>query len=156
MKLEGDQNVNEEINILFNSHFYEKDINKILFFFENFYNNNGEKIDFEKTLKLKLNNYKNISNKNPTEITNILNELKEKKIYDYRKDNNKNNYIKMFENLYDKKQAIDFLLSNSTNDIKLLYDKIEPNYRTLSMQDITDTLNCVGFFQELKEKKKFL
>lgn len=59
----------------------------------------------------------------------------------------------MFENLYDKKQAIDFLLSNSTNDIKLLYDKIEPNYRTLSMQDITDTLNCVGFFQELKEKK---
>ena len=54
---------------------------------------------------------------------------------------------------------MDFLYNHNTEDIKILYDKIEPNNKTLQMKDISDTLNCVGFFQELKEKndlKEFL
>ena len=95
--------------------------------------------------------YKNISEKE-VELKTYLEELKEKNIYDYLKqsESNKSNYLKLCCCLYDKKQAYDFLLSQSNEGIKILYDKIEPNSRTISYKDIEDTIRCVGFFNELK------
>ena len=147
MNVGGEKNVDEMVNIMFNSSIYEKDIKSILYFFENFLQDKNEIEELKKK-------YDNLSKKKFSEITKILKELEEKKIYNYTKENckKKSNYIKLFHYLYGKKQAFDFLISHSTDDIKALYEKIEPNYRNLTMKDITDTIDCAGFFQELKEK----
>ena len=88
-------------------------------------------------------------------MKNVLKELKDSGFYDYTKESNnkiKSNYIQLFHYFNGKSQAIDFLYNHSTDDIKHLFDKIQPNNRTISMKEISDTLNCVGIFQELKKK----
>ena len=57
----------------------------------------------------------------------------------------------MFNCLYNKKQAIDFLLSKTTVDIKYLFETIDPNSNTITLKDIIDTQECVGIFNEMKE-----
>ena len=145
--------VSEELNILCNSKIYEKDINSIIYFFKNFQKNDNN-INWKEYLS---ENYNNISDKGPEELKKTLEELIEKKIYDYRleSNNNKSNYIKFFNCLFDKKEAFDFLLSKTSEDIELLYDKIEPNISTITVKDITDTSHCIGFFHDLKKIKEF-
>ena len=147
--IHGPGKKDDEINLLFNSKIYENDLNSMFYFLSYFQKDKSEIIN----LKEKCQNFSGI--KDITEMKGILNELKDKGIYDYTKENNnrnKSNYIKMFHSFFEKKQALDFLYNHNTEDIKILYDKIEPNNKTLQMKDISDTLNCVGFFQELKEK----
>jgi len=139
----------DEINLLFNSKIYENDLNSMFYFLSYFQKDKAEIIN----LKEKCQNFS--GKKDIIEMKGILNELKERGIYDYTKESNnknKSNYIKMFHSFFEKRQALDFLYYHNTEDIKILYDKIEPNNKTLQMKDISDTLNCVGFFQELKEK----
>ena len=90
-------------------------------------------------------------------LKNNLEELKEKKIYNYSNENSskKSNYIRLFNCLYDKKQAYEFLLKHTTEDIKMLNEKLDPNNSTITYKDIQDTLDCVSFFNELKEKDNF-
>ena len=154
MKLNNnsEQIFEEEFNIILNSKSYEKDINSIFYFMNNFQKNYGKE-DLKEFLSLK---YKNLSEQGPEELKTNLKELKEKGIYDYSKENNnKSNYIKFFNCLFDKKQAYDFLLSKTTEEIELLYDKIEPNYGTISLKDINDASHCIGFFHELKKIHDF-
>ena len=137
--------VGDEITIIVNSKKYENDINSLIYFFNNFQKDDDKWNDFFSA------KYKNISEKE-VELKTYLEELKEKNIYDYlnQSESNKSNYLKLCCCLYDKKQAYDFLLSQSNEGIKILYDKIEPNSRTISYKDIEDTIRCVGFFNELK------
>ena len=137
--------IGDEITIIVNSKKYENDINSLIYFFNNFQKDDDKWNDFFSA------KYKNISEKE-VELKTYLEELKEKNIYDYLKqsESNKSNYLKLCCCLYEKKQAYDFLLSQSNEGIKILYDKIEPNSRTISYKDIEDTIRCVGFFNELK------
>ena len=121
---------------------HEQNINSIFYFFENFFNNDKE---WEEYLNIK---YKNLC-KNKKGKKELLIELKEKEIYDYT-NQNKENYIKFFNCLYQKKPAYDFLLNNKTENINLLYNKIEPNNRTISSKEIADTIDCVGLFEKIK------
>ena len=126
--------------LYFNCKIYEEHINSIFDFFSYFHNDDKEWDDY---LCIK---YKNISNKE--QKVALLKELKEKNIYNYE---NVENHIKFFNYLYQKKQAYDFLLNNKTEDINLLYNKIEPNNRTITCKEIADTIDCVGLFQEIKK-----
>lgn len=63
----------------------------------------------------------------------------------------KKNYVVLFNMFSENGQALDFLNQHTADDIKHLYDKIEPDRGALKISDISDTINCVGFFQELKE-----
>ncbi len=63
--------------------------------------------------------------------------------------------IQNFLIVYSIKKSNDFLLSQTTEEIELLYDKIEPNYGTISLKDINDASHCIGFFHELKKIHDF-
>ena len=59
------------------------------------------------------------------------------------------NYIIFINLLIETKQALAFLDTHTVEDVKPLYDKIIPG-ADLTINNISDTINCVGFFQELK------
>ena len=133
-----------DLSIIFKSKKYEMDLKSIIFFFESInpndkkWNNNLPK-GYETLSKMDLENLKK-----------ILVGLKNNKIYDYE---DKTNYFKLFTSLYEKKEAIDFLLSKVDKDIKYLYDRIEPTNRTISIEKIKDCEECIKVFKKFKEFK---
>ena len=131
----------EELSLLVNFDSYETDIKAIFYLFDNLR-------DDENWNKILCPKYKDISKEN---IEQYLKELKEKNIYDYQSEakSQKSGYIKFFNYLYQKQQAIDFLKQPHEN-LNLLYEKLDPSVGTLSAKDIDDTIICVGFFNELK------
>ena len=141
----AEENKNQKIlnglKILVYSKIYEKEINSIFYFFGNF-----DKTNKKWNEKLP-DKYQDISKKNLKELKESLIDLKEREIYDYT---NKSNYIKFFTCLYGKKEAVDFLRMKNLNEIQLLYDKLYPKDTKLSMKDLLNTYNCVGFFNEIK------
>ena len=134
-----------EIAIYLHAKEYENDINSIFFFFNNFKKGEKEDAKWNQFLSSK---YKNISKKGYEDIKLYLSELKEKGIYD---PNIKINYILLFRILNNNNQAYDFLLKKTPDNIELLQDKIDG--RDITIKDIKDTSDCVGFFQEIKKKK---
>ena len=85
-------------------------------------------------------------------IKKILNELKDKGIYDYEKEEN---YFKLFTSLYRKKEAIEFLKSKINQDIKYLGDRIDPIIQNLNLKDIEDAEECLKIFNEITGKDNF-
>ena len=140
---------NEELYIFFNEKNFQNDLNAMFYFLDIFkhikndifkWKNKLEEFTREKNIKIK---------------KNILEEFKKAELYDYIKESNgniKSNYIQLFHFLNGKNQAIDFLFNHKINDIKYLFDKIQPNNQRISMKEIADTMYCVGIFQEIKEK----
>ena len=147
--ISGEQQNEEEIMILFNGKNFGKDLNAIFDFFSYFKNNEN----INKELEEWKNKCKDFSNAEDTsKMKNALKELKKEGIYDYKKNiETKSNYINFFNLFFENGQALSFLDQHTAEEIKPLYDKIDPNGSDLSMNDITDTINCVGFFQELKK-----
>ena len=139
----NDKNLIDELTILFKSKKYELDINSIKFFFEYFKKDNqkwNEKLppaDFQEKWK---EDFKNIKKD--------LNLLKQNGIYDYT---NIGYYNKLFTCLYDKKEAIDFLFSKTSEDIKRLKDKIQPTDRTINIQEIIGLDKCVSAITKMKK-----
>jgi len=133
-----------DLTMIFKSKKYEKDLKSIIFFFECInpsdkkWNNNIPK-ECETLSKMGLE-----------ELKKILTGLKAKKIYDYE---DKTNYFKLFTSLYEKKEAIDFLLSKVDKDITYLYDRIEPTNRTITIEKIKDCEECIKVFTKFKEYK---
>ena len=148
-----DKKLIDELTILFKSEKYKMDINSIIFFFEYFQKDNEEwnkKLDKEKFNKLFMISMEN-ENAPKNDFKNIkdfLIELKNNKIYDY---NNIENYNKLFTCLYDKNEAIDFLFSKIDQDIKILYDRIQPTDRTISIKDIKYTEECISACKKMKK-----
>ena len=141
----------EETKIFLNKEKFEKDLKSMINFLGYFKSVANELSD----LKGKFQKYFSKQNNNPS-IKNFLSELQKEGIYDYTqeiKNDMKSNYITFFNLFYEKNQAIDFLNKYTAEDIKQLYDKIEPNVGTLKISDIKDTIDCVLFFQELKKLK---
>ena len=134
----------DDLIIIFKSKKYEIDLKSINFFFENF--NPNDKTWIEKLPK----EYESLSKMDLEELKNNLKVLKNNKIYDYTQ---KSNYFKLFTSLYEKKEAIDFLLSKTDISIKYLYDRIEPSNRTLNIKNIEDCEKCINIFKTFKEYK---
>ena len=131
-------NLIDDLNILFKSHNYYYDINNIISFLDNFKSIesfNNEYYKNKKLLHLNTLLIGKVGVGKSTLINVLLNEIKEKEetidkfkkikskllefkeegIYDYK---NKYYCCKFFNSLYNKKEAIDYLFSNDFEDLK--------------------------------------
>ena len=138
----------KDLTLLFNSKKYELDLKSIIYFF----NSLNKEDDWNKKLSTK---YEKLSEMNLNELKRNLAELKKDGIYDYQI---KNNYSKLFTSLYEKKEAIDFLRKKIKGNIEELYDRIDPNSPTITIQKIDDTKKCIEVFnkfESLNNKKIF-
>ena len=138
--------IDQNLGMIANYSNYQKDIKSIFYFFNNFDKSNAE---WNKFLLPKYQEEADLD-----KLKKNLEELKEKKIYNYSSPK-KDNYIQFFNYLYDKKQAYEFLLKYSNVDIKMLNEKLDPSNTTITYKDIQDTQDCVGFFNELKKMDNF-
>ena len=147
--ISGEQKNEEEITIYLKFKNFEKDLNAMFDFFNYFKNNEN----INKELEEWTQKFKAFSNVEDTsKMKNVLNELKKEGIYDYKKNTDtKRNYIVFFNLFFENGRALAFLDQHTAEDVKPLYDKIDPNGRELNMNDISNTLNCVQFFQGLKK-----
>ena len=138
------ENPDDELFLIKHFDSIKRDIQSIFYFFDNFHNDEN----WNKILSPK---YKDLSKEN---IKQYLKELKDKQIYDYVYENKsqKSFYIKLFNCLYKKKEAFDFLIQRHDN-IDLLYDKLGPNV-SLTVKDIDDTINCIDFFKVITQFEK--
>jgi hypothetical protein len=59
----------------------------------------------------------------------------------------------LFTSLYEKKEAIDFLTKKINKDISELYDRIDPNSPTITIQKIDDTKKCIEVFNKFPSMK---
>jgi hypothetical protein len=146
-KIKENTKLIKELTILFKSKKYELDINSIIFFFENYFENNEKDLND----KLPHKNYKDKWEENFQNIKKDLDGLQKDGIYDYE---NIGRYNKIFACLYDKKEAIDFLFLKTSDEILKLKDKLQPTDRTISIKDIIDTEKCVFVITKMKAKKK--
>ena len=133
----------KDLVLLFNSKKYELDLKSIIYFF----NSLNKEDDWNKKLS---NKYEKLSEMNLEDLKKNLEELKKEEIYDYQI---KNNYSKIFTSLYEKKEAIDFLLKKINSNIEELYDRIDPNSPTITIQKIDDTKICIEVFKQFKSIK---
>jgi hypothetical protein len=99
----------KDLTILIKSKKYEVIIKSIKYFFDCL------------NKKLVLPTYLYLSDMNLTKIKSVLKELRDKNIYDYQ---SKNFYYKIFTSFYEKREAIDFLLSKIDIDLKQSLKKI--------------------------------
>ena len=131
----------EGLNILIKSKKYEIVVKSIKFFFENFGN---KKLILPKNIELSKMNLKQLN-------TN-LKVLKD--IFDYQTDNSY--FYKVFTSFYEKKEAIDFLMSKINTNINYLKNKLDPTVKSISIKDIEDTIQCLNHFTELIKKENSL
>ena len=101
-------------------------------------------------IKIYQKKYEYLSEMDLAELKKNLEQLRKDAIYDYQ---TKNNYSKIFTALYEKKEAIDFLLSKIDKDISELYDRIDPNNPIVTIHNIDDTRKCIKIFSQFKSKK---
>ena len=130
-----------ELTLLFRSKRYEMDIKSIIYFFDNL---NFNKDKFNEIISDK---YKKLSEMNLEDLKKSLRELKNNRIYNYE---NQNSYLRFFTCLYEKKEAIDFLLSKTNQNISALYDKIDPTNETITIENIQCTEECLRIFNRFK------
>ena len=135
----------EEITIFIKSKKYELDIKSIIFFFEYKFEKNNEKWNKMIHQNDDFKGWEDFQS-----IINYLNKLKGNGIYDYT---NIEKYNNLFTCLYNKKMAIDFLFSSTSEEIMKLKNKVQPTDRTIKIKDITDTENCVFFFSKMKKEQ---
>ena len=134
-----------DLIILFQSKKYEKEINSIAYFFKNF---QDDKHFFNKFP----NNYETLSQKDFDEFKKDLEMLKNEGIYNYVE---KKNYLKFFFAFYEQNEAINYLLSyiDKIEQIRLLYDKLDPNNKAITIRDIKNLEECIKTFKRFKELK---
>lgn len=137
----GNNKTNDNYSKIFDLKNYEKKINSIFIFFDNFSEYNDEK--WKEYLSIK---YKDISKKK--EKNELLEELKQKQIFNYE-ENQK--YIEFFTCLSELKESINYLKNSSANNVRILSEKVEPNNKRLNFKDINDTYECVGTFEKIKK-----
>jgi len=134
-----DNTVIKELKMIINSKKYEMIVKSIKYFFDSFFHK-----------KLTLPSNINLSELSLSILKNTLKELKRNDIYDYESNSY---YYRVFTSLYEKKEAIDFLISKINTNIKQLEiklkDKLDPTNRSISIKDIDDTIKCLTHFKAL-------
>ena len=145
LNFEKESQMIKDLKLIINSKKYEKIVKSIKYFFDNFQNK-----------KLNLPNNINLSDMNLKDLKLALNQLKTNDIYDYEENNP---YYKVFTSIYEKKEAIDFLISKINTDNKELENKLkqklDPTNRSISVEDIADTINCLIHIKNLINKKEY-
>ena len=132
----------KDLNILIKSKKYEIVVKSIKFFFENF---GSKKLILPKNIELSKMNLKQLN-------TN-LKVLKGSNIFDYSTDSY---FYKVFTSFYEKKEAIDFLISKIDTNIANLKDKLDPTVKSISIKDIEDSIQCLNHFTLLIKKEDAL
>ena len=150
-----DESLIDDLTILFKSEKYKFDINSMIFFFECLKKEKEEWDNVEIIKRLEQN--KDLSPKEFDKTKRKLLELNDEKmkIYDYK---NIGEYNKLFTSLYDKKEAIDFLIDKIDKideNIEDLKKKIDPTNTTIKTENILDTKICVQCIKDMKEKKDY-
>ena len=149
-----DQELIDNLIILFKSEKYKYNINSRIFFFECL-NNKNEKWE-NKEWNNKLSEYKDLSIEDFIKIKEKLLELQREDIYDYK---SVGDYNKLFNCFYDKKEAIDYLIEKieKKENIDDLQNKIDPTNTTVKAENIADTkkcIQCIKYMKELADYKK--
>jgi len=130
----------EELKIIIKSKKYEMVIKSIRDFFINI----GKRLE---TLPDNID----LSQMDLIDLKRILNDLKSDKIYNY--EDNSPFYL-VYTSFYNKKEAIDFLIKKADGDInkfeKLLKGKLDPTNRSITVNDIDDTIDCIKHFNAFK------
>ena len=152
-----DKQTQEDMKYIEDSSNAEEDINSMIFFCENFKldyienevknkDNNGEiKEELENILRIASQNVKNNQTKKES-----LNKLKELGIYDCEKKGENIEFFNLFNN---QKEAIDFLLTKTHDNLEIIKDKLISN-DVIITNDIDEVDNCIDFFNnELKKCK---
>ena len=130
----------EDLKILFKSKKYEMDVKSIKFFFDKVLYQKQDLPDNLELSKMKFD-----------EVKKALYDLKNtKKIYDYTSNSN---YYKIFTSLYDKKEALDFLINKIGTNIDYLKDRLDPTKRRVTIKQIEDTIECLNGLEEIMSKK---
>ena len=129
-----DEKKKNDLSIIIKSKRYEMVVKSIKFFFENFQN------------KKKIQKY-DLSEMKLKDLKRNLKKLKDDNIYDY--ESKDSYYYKVFTSFYEKKEAIDFLISKANTNIDYLKEKLDPTTRSLSIQDIEDAIDCLNQIKEL-------
>ena len=127
----------DDFLILMSSKIYEKDLKSLKYFFDIFPN---EQLSLPENIEL--------SKMALADLKKTLKNLKETNIYDYQ---SKNNYYKIFNSFYEKKEAIDFLKTKMNSNIEYLKDRINPMECKLTIRDIDDTIECLNHFKKINE-----
>ena len=113
-------------------------VKSIQYFFDNF---SGKKLILPNNIILSEMDLKTLKT--------TLADLKRKSIYDHEENSP---YYRVFISIYEKKEAIDFLISKLNTDAKelgnKLKDKLDPTNRSISIKDIDDTIECLNHFKE--------
>jgi len=136
-----DKAIIEKIKMIINSKKYENIVRSI----EYFYKFLNKKLKFPENIIL--------SDMDLTTLEVVLKQLKNEGIFDY---DSENNYYKIFTSLYEKKEALDFLVKKKDTDNEKLKEelkgKLDPTNRNISIKDIEDTIECLKDFKELSKK----
>ena len=132
----NDEKKIEELTIIIKSKKYEMVVKSIKFFFDNF---SGKKLNLPRNIEL--------SEMNLKDLKRTLKYLKDDNIFDYQSNNP---FYRVFTSFYEKKEALDFLVSKINNDtdkfINNLKDKLDPSNKSISFKDIEDTIECLCHF----------
>jgi len=131
----------------------EEDIKSMIYFCENFKLNGNDNMDenekedeFEEFLREK---YQNIKNNNK-KVDN-LNELKKERIYDCE---NKGLNVEFFNLFNNQKEAIDFLLTKTHENLEIIKDKLISIDNAVKSSDIDEVDNCIDFFNNMLRSSK--
>ena len=146
--LKNDEQTQKDLKYLEDSSGAEEDIRNMLFFCENFKinenQNKKEKPELEKNdLEGILNEvYENI--KKNIDREGNLDTLKKENIYDCSKKGINIQFFNLFNN---QKEAIDFLLNKTPENLEIIKDKLINIDNAVKASDIDDVGNCMDFFK---------
>ena len=136
------ESVRKDLKMLINSKKYEIIVKSIKYFYDNFLD---KKLNLPKNI--------NLSELSLDNLKSTLIHLKNNDIYDYE---SKSPYYRVFTSIYEKKEAIDFLLKYiNIEEIVLsnkLKENLDPTNRSISIKDIDDTIECLHHFKALINK----
>ena len=143
--LKEDEQTQKDFKYIEDSSGAEDDIKNIIFFCENFkLNSNDNEEKEEKFNELLLTIYENI--KNNTSKKENLNKLKEMGVYDCEKKGISVEFFNLFNN---QKEAIDFLLTKSQDNLEVIKDKIISIDNAVKANDIDEVNSCLDFFNNV-------
>ena len=146
-----DENAIKDLKMLIKSKKYEMIVKSIDYFFNYFLNK-----DLNLNKKMKKLSEEPLSN-----LKDELANLKNIDVYDYESNSP---YYRVFTSIYEKKEAIDFLLNKikeakeepKTKNLKNLKDKLQnnldPTNRSITIKDIDDMIDCLKHINKLLNK----
>ena len=141
-----EKQVIKDLKMIIKSKKYEMIVKSIKYFFDCF---QGKKLYLPRNI--------NLSEMKLENLKSTLRELKSKDIYDYESNSP---YYRVFTSIYEKKEAIDFLISKkniNTPELRLelsekLKGKLDPTNRSITIKDIDDTMECISIFSNIINK----